>query len=78
MDSLPFDAGHWYWWARNGSIYCSARNVLVSNMDPTYLEFIARYGGCTPWPVDDSGQQTADSLKAVLSSYGIDVTPPAP
>jgi hypothetical protein len=47
-------------------------------MDPGHVAFIAAYGGCTPWPLDDSGQQTSDSLKQVLASYGIDAVPPSP
>jgi hypothetical protein len=61
----------WYWLAKDGRTYSSARNALVYSYDSAYLAFVAKHGGITPWPVDANGQQTTAALQAVMSQYGI-------
>jgi hypothetical protein len=73
-----FTPANWYWIARNGSIYSSARNTLVTSWDPAYVAFVAQNGGTTPWPNDSSGNQTSAAMAAILSMYNIFVTPPSP
>lgn len=66
-----FNPQNWYWAAKDGRIYSSARNALVYSYDSAYLAFVATNGGATPWPVDTTGQPTAAALQAVMSQYGI-------
>jgi hypothetical protein len=71
--SLAFTPNDWFWSASDGRIYSSASNSLVYAYDSRYLAFVAQWGGCTPWPTDDAGQQTAAALAAVVSQYGITI-----
>jgi len=61
----------WYWTAKDGRIYSSARNVLVYTYDSAYVAFVTKVGGAPPWPVDASGVQTTAAMQAVMTPYGI-------
>jgi len=64
----------WYWLASDGRIYSSARNALVYSYDSAYLAFVAKHGGCTPWPGDANGQQTMAAMQDVMSPYGVTIS----
>jgi hypothetical protein len=64
----------WYWIAKDGRIYSSARNRLVHIDDTGYRAFLATNGAASPWPVDINGKQTTAALQDVLTPYGIKLT----
>ena len=78
FDLTGFNPADWYWIAKTGRTYSSARNAFVYPYDFAYLAFVAKNGAASPWPIDASGQQTSASLVEVLSFYGITAVPPAP
>jgi hypothetical protein len=58
----------WFWATTDGSgrIYSGMRNALVAATDIGYSEFL-NYGKLpAPWPVDTNGNQTTQSLQAIL------------
>lgn len=62
---------NWFWLADDGRVFASARNKVVSDKDPAFLEAQEAGQQITRWPADDSGAQTTASLKEVLRPYGI-------
>lgn len=67
----PFTPAAWIWRDDHGVIYSSGDNALVSSSDAVYLAWTADGSIPTVWPHDDSGNQTAASLNAVLAAYGL-------
>jgi hypothetical protein len=66
-----FKPQDWYWLAKDGRIYSSARNQVVSRTDAGYRAFVAQIGAATPWPVDNKGQQSSVALQELLSFYNL-------
>lgn len=69
--AMQYTPADWYWKASDGRVYASGRNALVYPYDSPYLAFVARWGGCTPWPTDAAGNQTTQALQDVVGQYGI-------
>jgi hypothetical protein len=66
---MVFNPYAWYWLADDGRIFSSASETQVSANDSGYQAFL-QIDAPTPWPRDDDGDQTDDSLQAVLDAYG--------
>ena len=67
---------NWFWRADDGRVFASARQEIVSDTDPAFLE-AKEAGQFTRWPADDSGAQTEAALQEVLYPYRIYVSLPA-
>jgi hypothetical protein len=65
-----YDPRDWYWHAEDGRIYSSARQVVITDSDPTYAEWIRIGYVSTSWPRDLEGKQTDDALREVLTPIG--------
>lgn len=72
MSNFPWD---WYWEADDGRIYGSARQTTVDAEDGALSEWLSGGLNPTPWPRGAEGDQTDQALQAVLSPYGLRVTP---
>jgi hypothetical protein len=68
MNYNPFD---WYWLADDNRVFASARQVIVTNTDATYMAWVGAGGVATVWPRDGAGNQTNAALQAVVAPYGI-------
>lgn len=58
----PFSPKDWYWRDDAGTIFSSARNIVVSATDTAYVAFCASAYTPTVWPRDNAGNQTAAAL----------------
>jgi len=64
-----FNKNDWYWIATDGRIYGSARSDLVPvGGDAAYQAWLDMGNTPTPWPKDDTGNETKESLEGVLQS----------
>jgi hypothetical protein len=68
MQYNPFD---WYWLAKDGRLYSSSREGIVSPTDTAYEAWLAGSDGPTAWPVDTTGNQTSAALQQVLAPYNL-------
>ncbi|MFK0339195.1 hypothetical protein ACIQT7_18155 [Agrobacterium deltaense] len=66
-----FDATEWYWLADDGRLFSSADASLVSPDDDRFVEWKSGGRVPTPWPNDAEDEQTFDSLRDVVSPYGL-------
>ena len=72
MPTIPLvNPLNWYWKAKDGRIYSSAKNALVYSYDSAYLAFVATNGGTTPWPTDTNGVQSTAAMQAIMTPYQI-------
>lgn len=70
LDVTPFAPRDWYWLASDGRVYASARQQVVDAQDPEFAAWSAA-SRPTPWPRDNSGEQTDTALQDVLTAYGL-------
>jgi len=70
---MTYTPSDWYWQADDGRMFSSARLATVGANDAGLATHRAGVGYVTPWPRDDAGQQTMDSLQDVLAPHGISV-----
>ena len=68
-----FNIFDWYWLADDGRVFASARQQIVTTQDPAYVAWTKTGGIPTPWPADDSGAQTNESLQWVFDNAGVDI-----
>ena len=60
-----------FWLADNGRVFDSQQQLLTTNQNESYVDWVSRGFTPTPWPRDDAGIQTYDALQDVLRSYNI-------
>lgn len=70
---LFFMPHYWYWVASDGRIYASATQTIIASSDENYQQWLAAGKQPTPWPKDDSGNETTQALQDVVDAYGLTV-----
>jgi hypothetical protein len=69
---INYDITNWYWKSDDGSIFSSARSMIVPATDQDFVAWKKIPGHReTPWPRDDQGQQTDAALQEVLTPAGL-------
>jgi hypothetical protein len=71
---ITYTPHNWYWRKADGTIFSSAAQGVVPADDPAYVAFQAAGGTPTPYPKDESGQESEAELAAVLAPYGLHVS----
>lgn len=65
-----YSPNDWYWLSDDGRVFSSARGIVTDEEDEGYKLFVSG-GRATPWPRDDSDQQTDFALDQVLNVVGL-------
>jgi hypothetical protein len=65
---------NWFWRKTDGTIFSSAAQGFVPEDAPAYVAFLAAGSVPTPYPKDESGQESEAELAAVLRPYGLHVS----
>ena len=69
-----FNPARWFWLAGDGRVYSSAAGkVITVKQKPEWAAYQAfcRIASPTPWPRDDTGNQSEAALNAVLAANGL-------
>lgn len=66
---MTYNPNDWYWLADDGRLYSSAAQALVKKSDLAYKSWSSGDLVPTPWPQDETGEQTNAALQQVLSPY---------
>lgn len=70
----PYSPSDWYWLKADGTLFSSARIAIVPATDEAYLEWLATGNLPTPYPRDESDQESEAELQTVLDPYGLHAT----
>jgi hypothetical protein len=62
-----------YWLADDGRVYFSDTQATLSDTDADYVAWTDNGNIATAWPRDDAGNQTNESLQAVVGPFGMSV-----
>jgi len=75
MLKVYYDPYDWYWQADSGEIYSSKTQALVAESDAAFVAWQGDDPKAPPqiWPRDDAGNQTMESMQAVMDAYGLTV-----
>lgn len=68
---MTYDPAKWFWLADDGRLFSSAQAALIQENDEAYAAWVEAAHQPTPWPRDDDGAQTDDTLQEVLSPFGL-------
>ena len=67
---------NWYWIAKDGRIYSSAKQAIVDKDDEDFLAWKAAGNPPTPWPKNADAEETDEALGEVLAFHGLKMFPP--
>lgn len=60
-----------YWLADDGRVFDSANQIVTDGNDPGYVVWTGLGNVATTWPLDEAGNQTNESMQAVVGPLGM-------